>query len=67
MSLTTYQNQGLPVDAREVKTVRTRERTRKALGGVATHLQRSQYTLHRASKTSAGWDATRLQTILPER
>ena len=55
------------MDAREVKAVRARERTRKALGGVAPHLQCSQYTLHSASKPSAGWDATRLQTTLPER
>ena len=65
--LHTYHSRGLPVDVREVKTDRTRERTRRALGGAAPHLQRSQYTFHRMSKTSAGSDATSLQTILPER
>ena len=32
---------GLPVDVRKVKTVRTHDRTRIALGGTATHPQRS--------------------------
>jgi len=49
--LHTYHNRGLPVGVREVKTDRTRERTRRALGGAAPHLQRRQYTLHRARKT----------------
>ena len=47
------QNRSLPVDALEVKTVSARERTRRACGGPATHLEGRLYTLHRASKKSA--------------